>query len=98
MLHVLEQLDRRHNGHSRFKYRVMIGGEDRFDRTQNLNEIRDWCWQIWGSSGELDNSWTRHFKDRRTVVWCWRYDLSERGGYIYLKDDEQASFFKLKWM
>ena len=98
MLHVLEQLDRRHNGYSRFKYRVTIGGEDQFYRTENLNEIRDWCWQIWGSSSELENAWPELFKDQRTVVWCWRYELSERRGYIYLKNDEQASFFKLKWL
>lgn len=98
MPHLLEPLDRRHNGHGRFKYRVEIGGSSRVDRVQNFNEIREWCWQIWGGSGELENTWSTSFKDQRSVEWCWRCHPDERSYYIYLRDDGSASFFKLKWM
>ena len=98
-LNIMEVLDRRHNGFGRFKYRVEIGGVNQVDRIQNFNEIREWCWTIWGRSCEQEYARDRYFKDLpQVIVWCWRKNPAEPHGYIYLKDDEQASFFKLKWM
>jgi hypothetical protein len=99
LLHTMEVLDRRHNGFGQFKYRVEIGGLNHVDRIQNFNEIREWCWTVWGRSCELDYARARFFKDQpHAIVWCWRKNSQEPHGYIYLLGPEQASFFKLKWM
>jgi hypothetical protein len=97
--HFLERLDRRHKGYDRFESRVEIGGRTRPDRIQNFNEIREWCWSVWGASSELENCREGHFKDSdRQVQWCWRIVPDERSGYIYLRGSQEANFFRLKWM
>lgn len=92
-----KKLDRRMNGHGDFKYGVDFAwstGSPAFD------EVRQWCWETFGASTELD-IW--HERDRptdnRNPKWAW-----DRGQFnkswrciIYLKDDQEANWFKLRW-
>jgi hypothetical protein len=48
----LEKLDGRHSGHFFFQYRVWVHGSDRI---RDFIQIRNWCWEVWGSSCERDD-------------------------------------------
>jgi hypothetical protein len=95
---ILKKLDRRMNGHGFFKYGVDFA----YDRNPPaFDEVRLWCWETFGASTELD-IW--HARDRpvdtRNERWAW-----DRGHYnksfrciIYLATDEEAAWFKLRWL
>ncbi len=91
----LKKLDRRMNGYGDFKYAI-----DFNYKTNNIafDDARQWCWETFGASTELD-IWELR-KDTRNPKWAW-----DRGQYsktyrcmIYLATDEEASFFTLKWL
>lgn len=87
----LQKLDRRHNGFTRFNYRV------EFYEIPQFNQIRDWCWETWGSSCELDHASRVNFVPPKDLVWCWRCDENPRGMYLYFKSYNEASVYSLKW-
>jgi hypothetical protein len=79
----------------------MVG--DRDDRIQKFLEIRQWCWQVWNASCELDNylSAYRILKQTRyNDHWAWADTDYPRtkGSHIYLTGDQELAFFRLKWM
>lgn len=85
------------NGYGDFKYGV--------DFTWNwqgarFDEVRLWCWETFGPSVELD-IWAEleTIGQPRNLKWCW-----DRGTYnkinrcmIYIKDDQEMNWFKLRW-
>ena len=98
----LEKLDGRHKGYGPFKYRIWVNGPAS-DRIWNFTDLREWCWQVWGSSCERDIYMFGYYNQDQKIQnehWAWHYDRDARSGnlFIYLTNDEALSFFKLKWM
>ena len=93
-------LDGRHSGNAYFKYRAQIQAtlEERHVR---FNEIREWCWQVWGSSAERESHCflTALANPAVNLHWAWHVEdqYNNFRPYIYLVGDEELAFFKLKW-
>jgi hypothetical protein len=101
----IKKTDKRHTGGGQWKWLVIVerrpavpyGSPAMIQKTQDLNEIRDWCWQTYGASCELE-FWLRVPEDgqKRNEKWCWHtnYDNFK----IYLRTDKEVNWFKLKWL
>jgi hypothetical protein len=85
----ITKLDRRHSGSHWYKYSVSpVVTLDKVRQTQLLIEARNWMWATYGPSAELG----AYTKD---LVWAW--DTEHGNRRIYLKSDEEMTFFKLKY-
>lgn len=78
----MTRLDRRHTGHDCFDYQIHLDVEQ-------FVQVRNWCWETFGPSYELNI-----VKSNDPPAWCWR---SVGYNAIYLRGDEQATLFQLKW-
>ncbi len=92
----LETLDRRHKEYSRFKFRAYFEGPIA-ERAPKFIEIRNDLWACYGPSSERD---VRMPGSDVSDRWVWHTEEygNRRNFYLYLKGDEEASYFKLKWM
>lgn len=84
----LSKLDRRMNGYGSFKYVAKMNRNG--PGTALFKEIRNWCWEQWGPSCELELH-----KDTDNPLYCWKMDEFELR--VYLATDKEASWFHLKW-
>jgi hypothetical protein len=89
----ITKLDKRHSGHLLYKYSVAPIWHSAYTYNdaiydQKFVNARNWCWKTWGPSSEL----TIPFLN---VYWAWDTEFKHRR--IYLKDDEELTFFKLKF-
>lgn len=95
------KLDTRFAGHQHFKYRVKILG-DYVVRYSQYIEIRNWCWETWGSSCERDILIELADKDESFIrTWSWhaeKYNKRFYEFYIYFATDQEYALFKLKWI
>lgn len=83
----LKKLDRRMNGYGDFKYSTKFR---RLSQGDLFFEVRNWCWETWGPSCELE------FWDvNKNPAWAWA--MTEFEIKIYLTGDKEASWFTLKW-
>ena len=89
----LQKLDGRHNGSDRFAYRV----EFYSNQIRLFIQVREWCWDTWGSSCELDQAYDDNWISKKELFWCWRYDVHPSGRYLYFKTYNEASVYSLKW-
>ena len=83
----LKKLDARMNGFGDFKYLAKF--RKRADRSQFI-AIRNWCWEQWGPSCELE-LWNADVNP----TWAWV--VSEFEMKIYINSDKEASWYTLKW-
>ena len=94
-----KKTDRRYTGHEYFQYFVDLprSGENGF------HLVRNWCWETWGPSKELDEWILDH--DTQPVVhgsympstnnphWCWsKYEGKRR---IMFQSREEVALFNL---
>jgi len=82
----LFKLDKRYTGHEEFKWCVDCMS------TQSMINIRNWCWETFGPSDEVDNG-TACTPGR---VWAWQH--TQHVTRIFLKSDAEATLFNLKWV
>lgn len=75
------------NGYGDFKYVAKF--RKRADKEKFL-EIRNWCWEQWGPSSELE-FW------RESVNPAWAWAISEFEMKLYIDSDKEASWYTLKW-
>jgi hypothetical protein len=97
----VKKTDKRHTGSDRFKYYVDIKWTDYAKEhklvMEKFFEIRQWCWETWGPSREVDQysskegSWTAD----QNLSWSWIND--QHRARIYLGSKDEAAFFTLKW-
>ncbi len=87
----LTKIDRRMNGYGKFKYLVKfsIYGQS----LEKFIDIRNWCWDQWGPSCELDFYGKENLE--KNPAWCWA--VHEFECKIYLTGEPEASWFLLKW-
>jgi hypothetical protein len=111
----IKKMDGRNTGHPYFKYCVSIlrGSYAQSINRESYNlffECREWCWQTWGASKEVDDWVTdQNFNTHQIVLnrstihivchnehWCWKHDKDAKNR-IYLAKDEDLMLFKLRW-
>lgn len=96
----LIKLDRRHAGNALWMYYVERPYTVPYQDAMKLfYDWREWCWNQWGPSKELYNFPHDDLFDGRHCSnphWCWLTDNNKRPR-IYLRTDEEASMFTLKW-
>ena len=92
----IKKTDKRFKGFPKFKYCLDLGriGE------KNFFQIREWCWQAFGSSKEIEalqDDWRYREFDHNShnERWCWHVDAYTRR--IYFATDKEANWFTLKW-
>jgi hypothetical protein len=96
------KLDRRHTGYGHFTYYVKPRVSYlEYNNKQTFHEWRDWCWETWGSSKEIDE-WLRDIRTRTLAKsvshnehWVWQND--EHSCRIFLRTDAELALFLLKW-
>ena len=111
---IVKKLDKRNTGSGEWAYYITIhAGHTQHPINKDLvwylvrnqyQEIREWCWQTWGSSKEL-NEWLRsnfHLMTNgenspcQNAHWCWITDQSY--SRIYFRTDKEIMLFKLRWL
>jgi len=105
---LFKKLDKRNTGYGYWKYYInrsyYYSGNivSLYQATQLYFAWREWCWQTWGGSKELD-SWledTRHLPNANTVGhnehWC--FQNNQFATRIYLRGDKELSTFLLRWL
>lgn len=97
----VQRLDRRHSGYGVWGYHVTgsMGISTLRDCRNQFYSWREWCWTTWGPSKELDRFEADDLFDgmhSSNPHWCWVND-NIHGFRIYLKGDEEAALFTLKW-
>lgn len=103
--HIIK-LDKRHTGHSNFKYAIG-SGKGRFLKQHNFCEIREWCWTTYGPSKEIDE-WLEDLKyhqpwqqtyygpiTHHNEFWAWQKESYQRR--IFLRTDKELAYFKLRF-
>lgn len=97
----LIKLDKRYAGYPTWKYYVERPYTFPVDHAKHLfYEWREWCWREWGPSKELQEYDNRDLFDglrSSNPHWCWLVDR-HRIPRIYLRTDEDASAFSLRWL
>lgn len=82
------KLDGRNTGYGDFKYHVVFSG---LREAEKFCEIREWCWQQWGPSCELEI----YYKLKKDVPWSWINDQYRLK--IFFRDNAEYQWFLLKW-
>lgn len=85
------KLDRRYAGSQDFKYYVNF---NKLVEGNSFIEVRNWCWEQWGPSCELD-LWYR-VGQNGNPAWCWMSD--DWKTRICFRSDKEYSWFILKWI
>lgn len=95
--YTVTQLDRRHNGHLKFKYSVSPVTRDRsfVQRMEDFQLIREWAWATYGPSCERDWAIGIAHENRTEVVWAW--DTEHANKRLYLRGDAELTLFRLKF-
>ena len=86
----VKKLTRQYSGGADFTHMVQYLLKD----AAQFVEHRQWCWDTWGPSCELD--YLYRVGEKRNSRWCW---MSADNGRIriYFGSEKEASHFALKW-
>ena len=90
----LKKVDGRMSGYNSFPYCVELPGRTNM---QKFVEIRQWCWDTWGPSCELDIWQIQEWYDQNNE-WCWLRETAYYKCRIYLGSEQAAALFTLKWI
>lgn len=94
-IHKVQKLDRRHSGKLLFKYYITPSGVpgDFAGKKRTLHNWRSWCWEQFGPGAERDTALIL----RNENEWRWAWDTEHGNIRLYLKGDDELSWFGLKW-
>lgn len=103
---IFKKLDRRNTGFSDWKYYVNRPSRSNhivylslYECQQIFFSWREWCWQTWGPSKELED-WledTRHTNHAVSHNEHWCFQNRDYATRIYLRSDKELSMFLLRW-
>lgn len=82
----LKKLDARNKGFGSYKYMAIFRNPT---DQEKFCKIRNWCWEQWGPSSELD------FRKGKNELWAWL--TNEFEVKIYIATDKEYQWFLLKW-
>ena len=96
---LVSTLDNRFNGFPYWKYAVSVPRSLSIYQAERVDLFvrwREWCWNTWGPSKELDFFYyTTNSGSCHNTHWCWNSDDDKRR--IYLVDDSDLTAFTLVW-
>lgn len=105
MKYYIEQLDRRHNGHALWQYRLRMQRTVDLEKShhRNFHILRSWMQEQYGNSCERDlyGNIALACKGYEPFdpPWCWHIDRDYPNNlYIYIKNREVLSNITLKWV
>ena len=91
----VQKLDKRHSGRLLFKYYIepnpvpgVFSG-----KSATLQQWREWAWEQFGPGAERDTA----LMLRADRDWRWAWDTEQGKMRLYLKGDEELSWFTLRW-
>ena len=103
----LEKLNKRYNGSDWFTYRLKIAPVGRMyetylERTANFLEIRNWCWETFGPSCELEMYSVAQERNLTNPKWSWRFNnygsrASQLETFVYIAGEEELALLTLKF-
>lgn len=82
----VKKIDKRMNGYGDFARFVDFYNFEKFI------EVRNWCWETWGPSCELE-IWKKYHN--KNPAWAWMFD--EYRTRIYFASDSEAQWYYLRW-
>lgn len=91
---LLRRLDARMSGFGFFSHGVFFHAGSAGRR--EFSEIRQWCWESWGGTTELDIWQERYGSKLANPAWSWQRPEG-RGPRIYLATEREVSMYLLKW-
>ncbi len=83
-----KKLDKRNKGYGSFKYLIEFNTR----AVEKFCQIRNWCWEQWGPSSELE---FYHKLSNPNICWSWLTD--EWRMNVYIATDKEYQWFLLKW-
>jgi hypothetical protein len=92
----LVKVDGRYRGHESFRWML-----DFYRNQLGYLKVREWCWETWGASEELELwEYVYYRPETRELAnpnWSWLYDANPVTLKIYLRDDSELAWYKLRW-
>ena len=97
MKYDVKKLDMRFTGYPHWKYYVSASRSNTpDDRVDLFVQWREWCWNMWGASKELDFFYyVLGGGPCNNSHWCWNSNDDNRR--IYLASDVELLEFTLRW-
>lgn len=93
----VKKTDKRHAGHLQWMYFIESTMHNKLIR-QHFFQWREWCWDQWGPSKELNRYDHDDLFDGvacSNPKWCWLTDGWR--SRIYFRSESEASMFSLRW-
>lgn len=98
---IINYTDGRFKGFRKFRYYIDFSKSRHFVDGPSFWEVREWCWQTYGPSKEIDSilddyKYQQFDKVSHSKKWCWQSDnYTQR---LYLAGPKEADWFTLKWL
>lgn len=89
------RLDKRYNGHTKFKYSITPTAVPLLEQRQEFQELREWLWENYGPSMELEWSMSLARISQTEPRWAW--DTEHHNRRLYIRGDEELTFLELKF-
>lgn len=95
MLMRIKKLTRQYTGHGSFSHVIDYTIQDIIQYDQH----RQWCWETWGPSCELEFSlrFRRINPEGWNAKWAWLADTSFPKIRIYFGSEQEVAMFILRW-
>lgn len=89
------RLDRRYNGHTKFKYSISLTAVPYLEQQRVFQELREWFWENYGPSMELEWALAQANANETEPIWAW--DTEHHNKRLYVRGDKELTFFQLKF-
>lgn len=101
----VKKLDKRFTGHDKWQYYIDFQRNHmEEDAREWFFAVRVWCWETWGPGRETNQYYSKKLESNPNIhpevkdkneSWSWIND--EYKFRIYLKGNEEATLFTLRW-
>ena len=99
------KLNRRNTWYPAFSHRVEVirhyNDRNLFDRNVNFIQLRQWCWEQFGTSVETQYWENLKITEQAHLAndkWAWYVNVHDSyRTFLYFADEAALSFFKLNW-
>lgn len=103
-----KKIDKRHTAYSYFNFYaeyVFDPWNSKYAGFQQFFIIREWCWQTWGPSKEIQNwiddennrLYNKHYGELHSQNEYWSWGNEEYKPRIYFRTEKELSLYLMKW-
>ena len=93
--YAVTRLDRRYNGHIKFKYFISPISRDLIQGRRDFQALREWAWGCYGPGMELDWACSMSHVDKTEPIYSWCTEHGNRR--LYLRGNKELTVFELKF-